>query len=57
VALIDSAQAVPVSDRWGIGQWVLQDAANRLLQAEPDQLEPILEALDATIVELEGTAP
>ncbi|MCB2209460.1 extracellular solute-binding protein [bacterium] len=53
-ALLDSAQAAPVSTRWGIGQYVLQDAANRLLQAEPDQVGPILTELDATISELEG---
>ncbi len=57
VALIDSAQAAPVSARWGIGQWVLQDAANRLLQGGADQVGPILAELDATIAELEGTAP
>jgi multiple sugar transport system substrate-binding protein len=57
VALLDLAQAAPISARWGIGQYVLQDAANRLLQGEPDQVGPILTELDATISELEGTTP
>ncbi|MDY6872455.1 MAG: extracellular solute-binding protein [Chloroflexota bacterium] len=56
-ALLDTAQAAPISARWGIGQYVLQDAVNRLLQAEPDQVGPILTELDASISELEGTTP
>jgi multiple sugar transport system substrate-binding protein len=57
VALVDSAHAVPISDGWGIGQWVLQDAVYRLLQADASELPEILEELDAIIKELEEMAP
>ncbi len=57
VALIDNAKPVPISAGWGIGQWVLQDATYRMLQSDPDQIEPILQDLDSTIRELEGMNP
>ena len=57
VTLIDTARPVPISAGWGIGQWVLQDAAYRMLQSDADQVEPILNELDGTIGELEGMGP
>jgi len=55
-ALIDSANTLPVSGYWGTAQWALQDAANRILQAEEDNVTLILEQLDDLIVDLvEGT--
>ena len=59
VTLIDEADSLPVSDAWGIGQWVLQDAIYRFMRLDiPDdssinaELTPILEELDLTILEL-----
>jgi ABC-type glycerol-3-phosphate transport system substrate-binding protein len=54
---MEQADALPISESWGMAQWVLQDAVLRLLQVEADQLPGILEDLDATIIELEEMAP
>jgi ABC-type glycerol-3-phosphate transport system substrate-binding protein len=56
-SMIEDAHAVPISEGWGIGQWVLQDAFYRLLQSETDQLPMILQELDDMISELEGMGP
>jgi len=60
-ALVGSADPLPVSDAWGVGQWVLQDAINQFMHLDipldstiEAELSPILEQLDATIVELAG---
>ena len=55
--LVDSASALPVSDAWGIAQWVLQDAAFRILQAESVDVLGLIEQLDAMIVDLTGGTP
>lgn len=52
VELLPNARALPVSDGWGVGQWVLQDAANRILQAESPDIPGILDQLDAMIVDI-----
>ncbi len=61
LALLDQAEAVPVSEGWGVAQWVLQDAVWRLFQIEAGQvseaLPNILIELDATINELEAMTP
>ena len=54
ISLIGIAQPVPTSLGWGEGQWLLQDAVNRILQAEADQLPMILSELDAMLVEQVG---
>ena len=56
-ALVDSASALPVSDAWGVAQWVLQDAAFRILQAESADVPGLIEQLDAMIVDLTGGSP
>lgn len=56
-ALVESASALPVSDGWGVAQWVLQDAVNRILQAETGEVTILLEQLDAMIVDLVGASP
>jgi multiple sugar transport system substrate-binding protein/sn-glycerol 3-phosphate transport system substrate-binding protein len=56
-ALVDSASALPVSDAWGVAQWVLQDAAFRILQAESEEVPGLIEQLDAMIVDLTGGTP
>jgi len=57
VSMLDIAETVPVSEGWGIAQWVLQDAAYRIFQAPASEMEAILEELDSTIEELEGMSP
>lgn len=54
---LDSASFVPVSDYWGIAQWVLQDAIVRLFNSEASEQGVILEQLDAMILEMSGVAP
>jgi multiple sugar transport system substrate-binding protein len=56
-AFVDSASALPVSDAWGLAQWVLQDAAFRILQAESADVPGLIEQLDAMIVDLTGGTP
>ena len=53
-SLISSARTVPVSDHWGLSQWVLQDAIFRLLQSEENRTDEILEQLDEMIEMVEG---
>lgn len=64
VDLLDEAQAVPTSEGWGVGQWLLQDALYQFLHMEipfgsslPVELSAILEKLDEAIIEMEGMAP
>jgi multiple sugar transport system substrate-binding protein len=56
-ALVDSASALPISDAWGVAQWVLQDAAFRILQAESADVPGLIEQLDAMIIDLTGGTP
>lgn len=58
-ALVEEADALPVSEAWGIGQYALQDAIYRffVLDIKSDslieaELTPILEELDLMILEL-----
>jgi multiple sugar transport system substrate-binding protein len=57
VALMDNAVALPISEEWGLSQWLLQDAGFRLLQSEELSPEEVLEELDQMIIDLEGTTP
>lgn len=57
VALIDRAVPLPVSEAWGIGQWVLQDAINRLLPAEKNETDTVLQELDRMLDEFETGTP
>ncbi len=50
VAMIDFAEALPVSEEWGFARWVLQDAIILLLQSEEGETGAILEELDATVL-------
>lgn len=56
-AMVESASALPISEAWGISQWVLQDAVNRILQSETNQVPQILTQLDDMILDLQGTSP
>lgn len=56
-AMIDTASALPVSDAWGIAQWALQDAVNRILQSETLQVSEILAQLDDMILDLQRADP
>lgn len=57
VNMIDRADPFPISEGWGIAQWVLQDAAYRIFPGEISIIEGILETLDATVKELEAMTP
>lgn len=51
-ALIESASGLPASEGWGIAQWPLQDAANRILQDESGNVTLILGKLDELVLDL-----
>ncbi len=51
---MDVMDVLPVSEEWGLTQWVLQDAFNRILQGDADQIPDILEELDRLLDELQG---
>ncbi|NLN70053.1 MAG: extracellular solute-binding protein [Chloroflexi bacterium] len=51
-ALVDTANVLPVSEAWGLAQWPLQDAANRILQDENGDVSSYLAQLDALILDL-----
>jgi ABC-type glycerol-3-phosphate transport system substrate-binding protein len=51
---VDHAYYQPISEEWGFGRWVLQDAILRLFAAEEEQVTSILAQLDETILELDG---
>lgn len=57
VDLLEDAVALPVCEEWRVSQWLLQDAAFRLLQSEDLSPEEVLEELDQMINELEGNSP
>ncbi len=57
ISLIEIAEPLPISDEWGISQFVLQDAIIRLMQVDEDQTNLILEELDMMINELEDGTP
>jgi multiple sugar transport system substrate-binding protein len=57
VALLDDAASLPVSEAWGLSQWLLQDAAFRLIQSEDLSADEALEELDQMIIDLEVTTP
>jgi len=57
VDLIDRAVPLPISQAWGIGQWVLQDAIARLLPSETNETDAILQELDRMLDEFETGAP
>jgi multiple sugar transport system substrate-binding protein len=55
-ALIESASVLQASEDWGIAQWALQDAVNRILQDESGNVTLILEQLDELIIDLTGSS-
>ncbi|MEA3327491.1 MAG: extracellular solute-binding protein [Chloroflexota bacterium] len=57
VEMMDAMEVLPISDGWGIAQWVLQDAFERVLRSEANQIPNILEELGRLINELEGVTP
>jgi ABC-type glycerol-3-phosphate transport system substrate-binding protein len=56
-SLLEIAQPLPNTKGWGIGQWLLQDAALRIFPGEATEIPQILDTLDATINEFEEMAP
>lgn len=52
VDMVDVARPLPISDSWGVGQWVLQDAIYSYMLSEKPDLDLTLEQLDAMINEL-----
>jgi len=52
--MTDVMNVLPASEQWGLTQWVLQDAFNRILHSEADQIPDILEELDRLAEELQG---
>ena len=57
VEMMDVMEVLPISEEWGISQWVLQDAFGRILHGDEDQIPDILEEVDRLINELEGETP
>jgi ABC-type glycerol-3-phosphate transport system substrate-binding protein len=57
VDLLEDAAALPVSEEWRVSQWLLQDAAFRLLQSEDLSPAEVLEEFDQMIDALEGNSP
>ncbi len=53
-ALLENAVALPMSEAWGLSQWLLQDAAFRLIQSEDLSPEEVLDELDQMITNLVG---
>ena len=51
------AEPLPISNEWGISQWMLQDAIVRLMSLEGDQTSLILEELDTMIDDLNVGVP
>ena len=57
VDLMDSADPLPVSQEWGVVQWFLQDAINRLIISESNDTNIIMKELDLMIEEFESIEP
>jgi hypothetical protein len=57
VDLLEDAAALPVSEEWRVSQWLLQDAAIRLLQSEDLSPAEVLKEFDQMIDALEGNSP
>jgi hypothetical protein len=55
--LLEDAAALPVSEEWRVSQWLLQDAAFRLLQSEDLSPAEVLKEFDQMIDALEGNSP
>ncbi len=53
----DSIHALPVSNEWGIAQWVLHDAVFRMLQTGVEEISMHLTELDLKVNELEALLP
>ena len=57
VSQMENAEYLPVSEGWGYGRWVLEDAIRRSFAIEGEDISPILEQLDEMILEFEGMNP
>lgn len=57
LSLMSVAEPLPISNEWGISQWMLQDAIVRLMSLEGDQTSLILEELDTMIDDLNVGVP
>ena len=57
VEMMDVMEVLPISEEWGISQWVLQDAFDRILHGDASQIPDILKEVDRLINELEGETP
>jgi ABC-type glycerol-3-phosphate transport system substrate-binding protein len=55
--LLDIVEPLPISHSWYIAQWLLQDAAIRILPGERSDIPGILETLDGMIEEFEEMTP
>jgi len=55
--LMDTADPLPISQEWGVVQWFLQDAINRLIISEKNDTDIILEELDLMIEDYESFDP
>ncbi len=53
----ESMHALPISDKWGIAQWVLQDAVFRMMQTREEEISMRLTELDLKVSELEALLP
>jgi ABC-type glycerol-3-phosphate transport system substrate-binding protein len=57
VEMVEGAIHLPISEDWGYSRWLLEDAIRRSFAIEDDDVSTILEQLDETILEFEGTTP
>lgn len=57
VEMVGNANHLPISEGWGYGRWLLEDAIRRSFVTEEEDLSIILDQLDEMILEFEGTTP
>jgi ABC-type glycerol-3-phosphate transport system substrate-binding protein len=57
VEMVSNANHLPISEGWGYGRWLLEDAIRRTFVTEEEDLTIILEQLDEMITEYEGITP
>jgi hypothetical protein len=55
--MVSNANHLPISEGWGYGRWLLEDAIRRSFITEEEDLPIILEQLDEMILEFEGMTP
>jgi len=57
VEMVNGADHLPISEGWGYGRWLLEDAIRRSFANQEEDTSTILEQLDQIILELEGASP